>query len=119
MSTNYRIIVSILIVSFLLFLTLSTSYAAEDNASAVVQSFNQSGAGGMVESFEELKFRHEIMFFMGAALLVFVFLTAGLGLSMALKGKDVFVAHMLSAGVTVFLAVAHSVVAIVWFFPFK
>ncbi|MFV2057124.1 MAG: hypothetical protein ACC707_11700 [Thiohalomonadales bacterium] len=63
-------------------------------------------------------FRHQLLFFMGLLLLIFVFTTAYFGLSMALFGKDVFVPHMICAGVTVFLATAHAVVAVVWFFPF-
>lgn len=60
-----------------------------------------------------------IMFIMGVALLLAVITTASLGLSMVLRGKEVFIAHMIGAGISVFLAIAHSVVAIVWFFPFK
>ncbi|HHH36317.1 MAG TPA: hypothetical protein ENK48_05745 [Gammaproteobacteria bacterium] len=59
-----------------------------------------------------------VMFSMGIALLVLLLITAFLGISMAIQGKDVFVAHMICAGLSVTLAIAHSVVAIVWFFPF-
>jgi hypothetical protein len=56
---------------------------------------------------------------MGAALLIFIIVTAALGIAMAIYGKRVFVAHMIFAGFSVTLAIAHSVVAIVWFFPFS
>ena len=59
-----------------------------------------------------------IMFIMGAALLIAVITTASLGIAMVLHGKEVFLAHMVSAGISVFLAIAHAVVAVVWFFPF-
>jgi hypothetical protein len=38
---------------------------------------------------------------------------------MALYGKRVFVAHMIFAGFSVTLAIVHSIVAVVWFFPFS
>jgi len=62
--------------------------------------------------------KRQIMFFMGVALLALLVATAALGIAMALYGKQVFVAHMLLAGLTVTLAIAHTVVALVWFFPF-
>lgn len=62
--------------------------------------------------------KRQIMFFMGVALLVLLVATAAFGIAMALYGKQVFVAHMLLAGLTVTLAIAHTVVALVWFFPF-
>lgn len=59
-----------------------------------------------------------VMFTMGISLLVLLLITASLGISMVVQGKQVFVAHMIFAGLSVTLAIAHSVVAIVWFFPF-
>lgn len=95
----------------------SAVHEAADRSS-VLKSFVGSNRGEMIASYEEQKARHEIMFYMGAALLLFVFLTAGYGIAMGMLGKEVFVQHMICAGITVFLAVAHSVVAVVWFFPF-
>src|SRR3569833_2085095 len=51
------------------------------------------------------KRKHQILFIMGIALLVGILVTAGLGIAMALFGKEVFLAHMLSAGFSVILAV--------------
>lgn len=62
--------------------------------------------------------KHLILFVMGAALLIFLVVTAALGVAMALYGKRVFVAHMIFAGFSVTLAIVHSIVAVVWFFPF-
>src|SRR3569832_632021 len=64
------------------------------------------------------KHNHQFLFIMGIALLVGILVTAGLGIAMALFGIDVFLAHMLSAGFCVFLAVAHAVTEEVWFFLF-
>ena len=67
----------------------------------------------------ETKQKHQILFFMGITLLVSILATAGFGIAMAVFGKQVFVAHMIFAGITVFLSMAHAVTAIVWFFPFN
>ena len=71
-----------------------------------------------VDSFDERREQHKVLFYMGVLLLLFVLLTAGFGVSMAMLGKEVFVPHMICAGITVFLSIAHAVVAVVWFFPF-
>lgn len=62
--------------------------------------------------------KHAILFGMGIALLILLISTAVLGIAMAVYGKQVFIAHMICAGLSVTLALAHSVAAIVWFFPF-
>ena len=62
--------------------------------------------------------RHQILFVMGALLFIGIVTTAGLGIAMGIFGKEVFLAHMVSAGFTVFLAAAHAVASMVWFFPF-
>jgi hypothetical protein len=59
-----------------------------------------------------------IMFLMGVPLLVFILVTAALGVAMGVYGKPVYVPHMIFAGLSVTLAIAHAVVGIVWFFPF-
>ncbi len=66
----------------------------------------------------ELKQKHQILFFMGVSLLLLILTTAYYGIAMGVYGKQVFVRHMVFAGLAVTLAVAHSIVAIVWFFPF-
>ena len=62
--------------------------------------------------------KHAILFGMGITLLILLLTTAVLGIAMAVYGKPVFIAHMVCAGLSVTLALAHSVAAIVWFFPF-
>ncbi len=64
------------------------------------------------------KQKHTILFFMGSSLLLLVLTTAVLGISMAMYGKQVFMWHMISAGLTVTLALAHGITAVVWFSPF-
>ena len=87
--------------------------------SQVMHAFTQQAAeGGGVLKIPE-KQKHLILFIMGAALLIFIIVTAALGVAMALYGKRVFVAHMIFAGFSVTLAIVHSIVAVVWFFPFS
>jgi len=85
----------------------------------VMSVFNSAAENkDVAKSTTDTKFRHQLLFFMGLMLLILVFTTAYFGISMALFGKDVFIPHMISAGLTVFLAMVHAVVAVVWFFPF-
>jgi len=90
---------------------------AADRA-GVLKSFVGSNRGELIASYDEQKAQHEILFYMGVTLLVFVLLTAGFGIAMGMLGKEVFVQHMVCAGITVFLTVAHAIVAMVWFYPF-
>ncbi len=62
--------------------------------------------------------KHQIMFIMGIPLLILLLVSAALGVAMGIYGKPVFLAHMICAGMTLFLAIAHSVVGFVWFYPF-
>ncbi|MDQ6976413.1 MAG: hypothetical protein Q9M22_07610 [Mariprofundaceae bacterium] len=61
--------------------------------------------------------KHEILFLMGASLLLLLLTTGALGIAMGVFEKDVFVWHMLSAGLTITLALTHAVVSFVWFYP--
>ncbi len=89
-----------------------------DDAMEIMESFNQQ----LLEEQELYELTDEdkrtILFFMGIALLLLLVVTAYLGVSMVVFGKEVFVAHMISAGLTVTLGLAHAVTAVVWFFPF-
>jgi len=117
----------ILVLLFSLFMIFPLSAKSEtsqqiqekaNNRADILSTFTGSQRGALIESYDERRDQHRILFYMGAALLLFVLLTAGFGISMAMLGKDVFVPHMICAGVTVFLSIAHAVVAVVWFFPF-
>lgn len=97
----------------------STAIAADTqpSAEAVMQQF----AGDDEEAPErriETKRKHEILFIMGISLLILLFLTGGLGVSMVVFDKDVFVAHLICAGLSLTLAAAHAATSIAWFWPF-
>lgn len=87
----------------------------------IMQSFNKQAIKQMDEKRQivnEDSSKHKILFIMGVILIILIFITAGLGLAMVMHGKEVFIHHMVFAGATVFLAVAHAVTSIVWFFPY-
>ncbi len=116
----------------LLLLTFSlapnTSVSAEQQTAADVS--RDGGELAVMEAFTrnpiiegeavriEQEQKHQILFFMGVSLLILILLTAYYGIAMGVYGKQVFVRHMILAGLSVTLAIAHSVVAVVWFFPF-
>ena len=64
------------------------------------------------------KTKQRIMFLLGVTLLTLVLITGGLGLAMGLYGKQVFVAHMVFAALSVTMAIIHAIVGLVWFYPF-
>ncbi len=103
-------------------LTVSTparaaSDAAPGSSIQIIQSFGNQDEGGVLNI--PVKRRHEILFWMGLALLVLVLATGGVGIAMAVFGKDVFLWHMLLAGLSMTLAIAHAIVAVVWFYPYQ
>ncbi|WP_213035209.1 hypothetical protein [Candidatus Nitrotoga fabula] len=59
-----------------------------------------------------------VMFFLGVPLLIMLLITGGLGIAMGIYGKQVFMLHMVSAGLTITLAFVHAILGIVWFYPF-
>ncbi|KON47491.1 hypothetical protein AL013_08245 [Mariprofundus ferrooxydans] len=61
--------------------------------------------------------KHQILFLMGIGLLVLLLITGILGVSMVAFGKDVFLPHMIFAGLSLTLAIVHSATAIAWFWP--
>jgi hypothetical protein len=62
--------------------------------------------------------RRWVMFVLGAPLLILLLITGGLGIAMGIYGKQVYLAHMICAGLSISLALAHAVVGLIWFRPF-
>ena len=62
--------------------------------------------------------KHVVMFLMGVPLLILVLITGALGIAMVVFNKQVFMLHMICAGLTVTLALVHLVTGMVWFYPF-
>lgn len=121
---NSRLLAQLLLVATLWFFgpLLSVAYAEDGESTneshAVLAPFveKEEVLGEAVAISDEQK--HLILFYMGVALLFLVLTTAVIGLQMGMFGKQLFVQHMICAGFTVFLSLAHAVTAIVWFFPF-
>lgn len=62
--------------------------------------------------------KRQVMFAMGVPLLLFIIITVSLGVAMGVFGKDVYIAHMVFAGLSLTLALGHAIVGLVWFWPF-
>lgn len=90
---------------------------SSNEEAGVMESFTQIEKQKKQDELEN-KEKHQILFYMGFALLLLLIATAGLGIALGVYGKRVFVPHMLFAGLSVTLAIVHSIVAMVWFFPF-
>jgi hypothetical protein len=59
-----------------------------------------------------------IMFALAVPLFILLLITGGLGIATGVFGKKLFIPHMIFAGLTVTMALAHAIVGIVWFYPF-
>lgn len=63
--------------------------------------------------------KHVIVFLIGVPLILMLMITGGLGIAMGVFGKQqLFLPHMILAGLTMTLALVHVVVTVVWFYPF-
>ncbi len=96
----------------------SATNAVRDDSLDVIGAFNRNqDVDSAVVKIPDQK-KRLVMFLMGVPLLIFILTTAGLGVAMGVYGKPVYVPHMIFAGLSVTLAIAHAVVGIVWFYPF-
>lgn len=126
MKTAHRRVYVYFVLAFLGLMQLSFSPSlvhaqaaqAQNSESDVMSSFNAEEAERANKGAVDDSVKHKVLFWMGLVLLVLVIATAVVGVNMAFFGKEVFVAHMVLAGGTVFLSIAHAVTAVVWFFPF-
>ncbi len=62
--------------------------------------------------------KHVIMFLLAVPLFILLLATGGLGIATGVYGKQLFIPHMICAGLTITLAIAHVIAGIVWFYPF-
>ncbi len=115
------------IVRFVLALALSAAglalpaVAAEpgpaNDGAQVLQAFEKPQAAPSPTSATD-RTRHKVMFLLGVPLLILLLITGTLGVATGLYGKQLFVLHMLFAGLSVTLAIVHAIVGLVWFRPF-
>ncbi len=96
----------------------TTAVTKEQGNSSVMQAF----ISREIEESEIIvigdKTKRLIMFLLAVPLLLLLIATVALGVAMGIYGKQVFLPHMICAGLSLTLALAHAVVGIVWFFPF-
>ncbi len=83
----------------------------------VMQSFEHQEATKQSKAMS-IEQKHRIMFLLGAPLLLILLITGGLGIAMGIYGRQVFVLHMILAGLGITLATIHAIVGLVWFYPF-
>jgi len=119
-----RVCATVLLTSLLLMASASINASAQkqpapgDDSRQVMEVFNQQAIEDAKSTELSDEKKHKILFFMGLGLLILLCATAYLGVSMVVFNKEVFVPHMITAGLTVTLGLAHAVAAVVWFFPF-
>ena len=106
----------------LLFCIIPISRAADADQKGdsvkVMEAFEQQASQNKIDRPITIQQKHLTMFLLGVPLLVLLLITGGLGIAMGIYGKQVFVLHMISAGLTITLAFAHAIVGVVWFYPF-
>lgn len=92
--------------------------ASEQKDESVIQAFaSREVKKSDIVAIQD-KTKRLVMFFMGVPLLILLATTVALGIAMVIFEKKVFVAHMICAGLSMTLAIAHAIVGIVWFYPF-
>lgn len=84
----------------------------------ILQAFNRQHRENEHAKTIPDKEKQQIMFVLGVLLFTLVLITGGLGIAMGIYGKPFFVSHMLFAGLSVTMAIAHAIVGLVWFYPF-
>ncbi|MEO7781793.1 MAG: hypothetical protein ABIR84_08190 [Candidatus Nitrotoga sp.] len=112
------------LISAVLLIFCSMPIARADNndqkvdSAKVMEAFEQQASQIGIDRPSTIQKKHLTMFFLGVPLLVLLLITGALGIAMGIYGKQVFVLHMISAGLTITLAFVHAIVGIIWFYPF-
>lgn len=98
---------------------MAAGSASQNNGTQVLEAFDRQQVE-RVKNASELS-DHEkqvIQFALGVPLIILLLVTGGLGIATGVYGKQLFLAHMVCAGLTLTLALVHIIVAVVWFYPF-
>ncbi len=90
----------------------------ETNGAQVLEAFGRQQVQRVNESAVSDHNKQIIMFAMGVPLVILLLITGGLGVATGVYGKQLFIPHMIFAGLTLTLALAHVIVGLVWFYPF-
>jgi len=97
--------------------TDSATPAMAQSSETVMQQF-ASDVEISAERKIETKRKHQILFLMGISLLVLLALTGTFGVAMVAFDKNVFIPHMIFAGLSLTLAAVHAATSIAWFWPY-
>jgi len=125
---QFSLMLPLMMMACLLFV-LPAMAAAQDTASGMGATTSVQSSGAVMQQFagdEEIaperiieeKRKHQILFIMGLSLLVLLLITGSLGVAMVAFDKEVFVAHMIFAGLSLTLSAVHAATAIAWFWPY-
>lgn len=106
-----------------LFCVVPPTARADDNvqkgdSAKIMEAFEQQASQIKVDRPSTIQKKQLTMFLLGVPLLILLLITAALGIAMGIYGKQVFVWHMISAGLTITLAFVHAIVGVIWFYPF-
>ena len=121
---TYPCLLACWLITVVLFLVFALPSArADDNeqkgdSAKVMEAFEQQASQIKIDRPSTIQKKHLTMFLLGVPLLILLLITGALGIAMGIYGKQVFVLHMISAGLTITLAFAHAIVGVIWFYPF-
>ena len=117
-----QVISLLMLTASLSFIPTLTAHAEETTpageSAQILQDFNKQHRDAEHAKSITDKTKQRVMFMLGVTLLTLVLITGALGLAMGLYGKQVFVAHMVFAALSVVMGLVHAVVGLVWFYPF-
>lgn len=110
-------------VFFAFFAAIPAAKAVDDHGQKsdglkIMEAFEQQASQMKPDGISPMQKKQMAMFFLGVPLLIMLLITGGLGIAMGIYGKQVFMLHMVSAGLTITLAFVHAILGIVWFYPF-
>ena len=97
---------------------LADNSEQKGDSAKVMEAFEQQASKIKIDRPSTIQKKHLTMFLLGAPLLILLLITGALGIAMGIYGKQVFVLHMISAGLTITLAFVHAIVGVIWFYPF-
>lgn len=121
---SYLYLLACWLITAVLFLMFALPIARADdndqkgNSSKVMEAFEQQASQIKTDRPSTIQQKHLTMFLLGVPLLILLLITGALGIAMGIYGKQVFVLHMISAGLTITLAFVHAIVGVIWFYPF-
>jgi hypothetical protein len=122
--SSYPNLIACWLITAVLFLFCAIpTVRADDNvqkgdSARIMEAFEQQASQIKVDRPSTIQKKHLTMFLLGVPLLILLLITGALGIAMGIYGKQVFVLHMISAGLTITLAFVHAIVGVIWFYPF-